>query len=84
MKKLIVIADVGPETVDSHNFLNTAIGSQQIPSEVTRLATNSWLIDPHTSLLFFASLVLGAQKRDIRLAVVPIDDAELISFPLQS
>ena len=84
MKKLLVIADVGTSLVDSHNFLNSAIGSQQIPSEVKRLAANSWLIDAHKSLSFFASLVLGAQKNGTRLAVVAIEDAELISFPPQS
>ena len=84
MKKLLVIADVGDLSVDSHNFLNNAIGSPQIPSEVRRLAANSWLIDAHKSLSFFASLVLGAQKSGIQLAVVAIDDAELISFPPQS
>jgi hypothetical protein len=84
MKKLLVIADVGTSSVDPHNFLNAATGSQQIPPEVTRLAANSWLIDAHKSLSFFASLVLGAQKNGTPLAVLPIDDAELISFPHRS
>lgn len=84
MKKLLVIADVGTSLIDTYNFLNAAIGSQEIPSDITRLAANSWLIDAHTSLSFFASLVLGAQKKGIRLAIAAIDDAELISFPPRS
>jgi hypothetical protein len=83
MKKLLVIADVGTSSVDPYNFLNTAMGSQQLPSGVTRLAANSWLIDAHTCLQFFALLVIAAQKNDTPLAVLPIDDTELISFPHQ-
>jgi hypothetical protein len=84
MKKFLVIADVGTRSVDPHNFLNTAIGNQAIPSGATRLAANSWLIDAHTCLQFFASLVIAAQKNDTPLVVLPIDDGELIFFPHQT
>ncbi|MGA3083704.1 MAG: hypothetical protein ABSE95_02790 [Thermodesulfobacteriota bacterium] len=78
MKKLLVIADVGASSVDAGNFLNSATGSQQIPSDVTRLAANSWLIDAHTSLPFVASLVIAAKQNGKQLVVLPIHDEELI------
>ncbi len=81
MKNLLVIADVGTSSVDPHNFLNSATGSSQIPSEVTRLAANSWLIDAHKSLPFLALLVTAANKDGVRLVVLPIHDEELIYIP---
>jgi hypothetical protein len=77
MKKLLVIADFPPNSyisTESHNLLNGAIGSQQLPKGVSQLAGNSWLIDAHTCLSFFVSLANTAQKYKVPIVAVAIDD----------
>jgi hypothetical protein len=80
MKKLLVIIDLCGST-DLHNFLNRAIGSQEPPEDVLKLADNIWLIDFHKSLSIFASLVKAAEEYKIGLRMISVDEEDIIYFP---
>jgi hypothetical protein len=87
MKKLIVIVDFPANvalSVESHNFLNGAIGSQQLPAGVSRLAGNSWLIDAHKCLSFFVLLANTAEKYKYPFVVVSVDEEPILLSALQS
>lgn len=77
MKKILVIAD----TKDfSLSIQNAATNGQSLPEGISLVAHNSWLIDAHTSLPFFASIVNGAAVQKVKLTVCYIDD-EVITIP---
>jgi hypothetical protein len=80
MKKLLVIADL-PNPANVYKLLDLAIGRPTLPKDVLRLADNSWLIDVHKSLPFFASLVHTAQQQNVPLVVLPTDDDVIVLSP---
>jgi hypothetical protein len=87
MKKLLVIADFPANvalSVESHNFLNAAIGSQQLPKGASQLAGNSWLIDVHMCLSLFVSLANTAKNYKIPFVVATIDDEPILLSAPQS
>ncbi len=87
MKKLLVILDA-PTNVDYQssgsieNALRSAKGNQELPEGVSRILGNSFLIDTHTCLPFFVSLVNNANTYHLRVAVFSVDDENLLSHDL--
>jgi len=81
MKNLLVIANAGESA--AQNIHRAATDSQPLPKGVSQLAPNSWLIDAHTSLQFFARLVRDAEERKIQLAVFHIEDEAILLPPRQ-
>ncbi len=81
MKKLLVIIntthDVSLLDVQKH-----ATGKEELPTGVQRILDTAFLIDTHTSLPIFLSLVNSANYYQLPVAVLDVDDEALLCTEL--
>lgn len=87
MKKLLVILyDPNPRSIPPFDAikgaLQAATGSQELPTGVSQILGNSFLIDTHTCLPFFVSLVNNAKTYNLLVAVFSVDEDSLLSNDL--
>jgi len=73
MEKVIVIVNEKHRN-DLVKLQEDAKRNQPSPSGVKRISYNAWLIDIHTSLLFFAGLVNSAHEGALDFSVYEVHD----------
>ncbi len=81
MEKLLVIINA-THSVDVPNVLRDAMAGQKLPEGVQQIFDRTFLIDIHTCLSFFVSLVNSARSRSLPVAVLAVDDKAVLCTEL--
>lgn len=76
MKKLLVIINANSD--DVRRIRKDAMVNQELPKGVEQIFDNNFLIDTHTCLPFFVSLVNSAENRNRHVAVFSVDDESIL------
>jgi hypothetical protein len=64
------------------NALSHVTVNAKLPEGVSQILDNNFLIDIHTCLPFFVLLVNTAKSYDLRIAVLAVDDATVLTDDL--
>jgi hypothetical protein len=79
-KLLVIIHAI--QSSDLSNALRNATPGQELPKGVQQIFDRTFLIDTHTCLPFFVSLVNSAEKYNLAVAVLAVDDEAVLTTDL--